>query len=122
MYIINDMGITGTIANYTVNPPLICDAMHITGGPQNTHDARLSPGAYYFQVADPSGKIVLSTDWVADRTRTMTTVKDNGWVTYTYGDHLNSDFNPTSGETAVKLWLFALTPNTGGMYKAWIST
>jgi hypothetical protein len=119
---INDTDITGTIVDYTVNPPLSCDAVYITGGPQNTHDAGLSPGAYYFQVTDPSGKIVLSTDSVADRTRAVATVNVKGVITGTSGAHLNVDFNPTSGETTVQLWPFALTLSSGGIYKAWIST
>ena len=30
--------VTGTIVNYNVNPPLGCDQVYLTGGPQNTND------------------------------------------------------------------------------------
>src|SRR3954469_23507721 len=42
--------------------------VYLNGGPQNKHDAGLSPdGVYYFQVTDPSGAVLLSTDDAACR-------------------------------------------------------
>src|SRR5260370_17655893 len=37
--------------------------VYLSGGPQNTNAAGLSPdGAYYFQVTDPTGALLLSTE------------------------------------------------------------
>jgi hypothetical protein len=123
---INNTDITGTIVDYTVNPPLSCDAVYITGGPQNKNDAGLSPtGTYYFQVTDPSGKILLSTDGTdptTNRTLTVGTVNGKGVITGSSGSHPNGTTNSASGETTVLLWPFAPTPNSGGVYKTWIST
>jgi hypothetical protein len=115
--------ITGTIVNYNVNPPLSCDAVYITGGPQNPNDAGLSPtGTYYFQVTDPSGNIVLSSDLVANRTLNVSTIGGKGVITGSTGTHPSGDFNAANNETTVLLWPFSPTPNNGGVYKAWIST
>src|SRR4051812_34172029 len=37
-------------------------AVYISGGPQNTNASGLPDGTYYFQVTDPSGATLLSTD------------------------------------------------------------
>ena len=36
--------------------------VYISGGPKNTRASGLPDGTYYFQVTDPSGKTLLSTD------------------------------------------------------------
>src|SRR5690242_17346193 len=42
--------------------------VYLTGGPQNEHANGLSPdGLYYFQVTDPSGATLLSTDDISCR-------------------------------------------------------
>ena len=51
--------VTGTIVNYNVNPPSQFDAVYLTGRHQNTNDFQLTPGTYFFQVTDPSGKVIL---------------------------------------------------------------
>jgi hypothetical protein len=118
----------GSIVNFNVKPPKSCDAIYITGGAQNTSAAGLSPdGTYYFQVTDPSGKTVLSTDDVSARTINVGKVTGtDGRITgYTgsNGEHLVGDtFNLANKETTVRLWPFTQTPNNGGVYKAWIST
>jgi len=114
--------VTGTIVNYNVNPPLSCDAVYLTGGPQNTNDFGLTPGTYYFQVTDPSGKVVLSTDAVTDRQLIVATVGGKGVITGSAGTHPVGSTDPNSGETTVLLFPFSQTPNNGGVYKAWISS
>jgi hypothetical protein len=110
----------GTIVNFNVKPATSCDAIYITGGAQNLTSAGISPsGTYYFQVTDPSGNSILSTDVVTDRTLN---VNSNGRITGSTGTHPNGAFNPANGETTVLLWPFLQTPNNGGVYKAWIST
>src|SRR5215469_16681719 len=44
------------------------DAVYLTGGPQNENGNGLVPdGTYYFQVTDPSGATLLSTDDISCR-------------------------------------------------------
>jgi hypothetical protein len=119
----------GAIVNY--NTGLACDQVYITGGPQNSHDAGLSPnGAYYFRVTDPSGKTILSTDdQINDRQLTVSTASGSctesgkGVISSALpGTHLQGTPNQNSCEVPVQLWPFTVTPNNGGVYKAWIST
>src|ERR1051326_7785764 len=42
-------------------------AVYLNGGPQNTNSAGLPDGTYYFQVTNPNGNILLSTDDVTCR-------------------------------------------------------
>src|SRR5207248_247363 len=118
----------GTVVNFNVKPPTSCDAIYITGGAQNTSAAGISPdGTYYFQVTDPSGNSVLSTDDVSVRTINVGKVTGtDGRITGYTGsnsDHsVGSTFNPANKETTVRLWPLSQTPNNGGVYKAWIST
>src|SRR4051794_36048935 len=52
---------TATIVNANVQYGFGTD-VYLSGGPQNTKAAGLADGTYYFQVTDPSGKVLLSTD------------------------------------------------------------
>jgi hypothetical protein len=111
----------GTVVNY--NTGLSCDAVYITGGPQNLNDLGLVPnGTYYVRVTDPAGKTDLSAiaPGTGDFTVTVDTVNGKGVITG--GSHPVGSTNSQSGETTVQLWPFAQTPNNGGVYKAWIST
>jgi hypothetical protein len=93
--------------------------VYLSGGPQNLNAAGLPDGTYYFQVTDPSGKTLLSTDPIACRQLTVT----NGRVSGATGPcpHANGTFNPANGTTPVQLSPFDDTPNAGGVYKAWLS-
>src|SRR6266536_3441430 len=57
----------GTVVNANIYPSKA--AVYLTGGPQNEHDPGLVPadGLYYFQVTDPSGATLLSTDNISCR-------------------------------------------------------
>jgi hypothetical protein len=92
--------------------------VYLNGGPQNTHRAGLPDGTYYFQVTDPSGKTLLSTDNAICRQLTVT----GGMVSGAAGGcpHSNGAFNPANGSTTVQLAPFELTPNKGAEYKAWL--
>ena len=115
-----------SVANGTTVNANLYDAkqdVYLNGGPQNTHGAgRLPPGTYYFQVTDPSGHMLLSTDLVACR---QLTVNANGVV---FGAdaaaglcaHTNGSPNPANGSKPVQLWPFDDTPNNGGEYKAFL--
>jgi hypothetical protein len=103
------------------------DAVYLDGGPgvgAPTGAAGLPAGTYSFQVTDPSGKTLLSTDDVACR---QFTVDNSGVITaaistgpcpahHTEQDVVNQPFGLT-----VQLIPFNDTPNNGGEYKVWVT-
>ena len=53
--------VTATVVNENVHYAFDTD-VYLSGGPQNLKAQGLPDGRYYFQVTDPSGKTLLSTD------------------------------------------------------------
>lgn len=108
----------GTEVNYNQYPAK--EDVYLDGGPgpgAPATAAGLDDGTYVFQVTDPSGKALLSTDAARCRqfavaggiiTNVVTTGCEH--VTGTDTDH---------AATTVQLFPFADTPNHGGVYKAW---
>ena len=92
--------------------------VYLNGGPQNLNSSGLPDGTYYFQVTDPSGKTLLSTDNAVCRQLIVA----GGRVAGAAGPcpHLNGTFNPANGSTPVQMAPFSSTPNAGGEYKAWL--
>src|SRR5262245_49973352 len=100
--------------------------VYLNGGPQNEHKKGLDPdGVYYFQVTDPSGTQLLSTDDIACR---QVVVADGKVVGVPSVPTTCTPFHPTgtpnasNGQTPVQLLPFEDTPNSGGEYKVWITT
>jgi hypothetical protein len=98
------------------------NGVYLNGGPQNENASGLPPGDYYFQVTDPSGTTLLSTDNAVCR---QVTVGANGRIDGAAAAsgacaHTNGTPNPTNGSTPVDLCPFDATPNPGGEYKAWL--
>jgi len=106
----------GTVVNQNVYAART--DVYLNGGPQNTNSSGLPDGTYYFQVTDPSGKTLLSTDDAACRQLTVT----GGRVSGAAGPcpHTDGAFNPANGSTTVQLAPFSVTPNAGSEYKAWL--
>lgn len=73
-------------------------------------------GDYYFQVTDPSGSVLLSTD---DVTARMVTVDDTGRFV-SASDHEMS-MNIVDGGATVQLCPMLATPNPGCVYKVWLT-
>ncbi len=92
--------------------------VYLNGGPQNTNSSGLPDGTYYFQVTDPSGKTLLSTDNAACRQLTVTGERVSGATGPC--PHPDGAFNPANGSTTVQLAPFSVTPNAGSEYKAWL--
>jgi len=93
--------------------------VYFNGGPQNGQHSGLPDGIYYFEVTDPSGGTLLSTDNASCRQVQVI----NGVVTGSYGPsckHPEGAYNPANGSTTVQLAPFATTPNGGNEYKAWL--
>jgi hypothetical protein len=88
------------------------------GAPQTA--AGLDDGTYVFQVTDPSGKVLLSTDIAACRRFTVTggiivsVAPSNGCA---HNTGLDTDHNALT----VQLMPYDDTPNKGGVYKVWVT-
>ena len=92
--------------------------VYLDGGPGPNAPptaAGLPDGNYFFQVTDPSGKTLLSTDIVANR---LVTVSGGLFVS---SIHPNFPDTGGSGGVTVELCPFNDTPNNGGVYKVWVT-
>ena len=120
----------GTVVNANTQYASKCD-VYLDGGPGPNAPARaagLAAGDYFFQVTDPSGKILLSTDPVSNR---RFTVSSSGVITAFTGTGgpahpIGSDQDhPELGAITIRLANlscptdFANSPNQGGVYKVW---
>jgi len=95
--------------------------VYLSGGPQNQNSAGLNDGTYYFQITDPSGKALLSTDPAACRKLVVTGGRVTGSAgTPTACQHALGTANPANGATPVQMAPFSATPNNGNEYKAWV--
>lgn len=110
--------------------------VYLDGGPgpnAPSGAAALPPGDYYFQVTDPSGKVLLSKDPIESR---KIRVNQYGVIDYVYpapvvtkyrgtdyGTHLTGidQDHADKGAITVQLMPYDDTPNKGGVYKAWIT-
>ncbi|HJW01141.1 MAG TPA: hypothetical protein VJ617_18795 [Arthrobacter sp.] len=98
--------------------------VYLNGGPGiNAPDdaAGLPAGTYSYQVTDPSGKTLLSTDPVScrqftvDASGVITSVAPSGGCA-----HVTGTSTEDNGLT-VQLFPYNDTPNNGGVYKVWVS-
>jgi hypothetical protein len=99
------------------------DEVYLNGGPKPNAPctaAGLPDGYYYFQVTDPSGKLVLSSDPIEYRQ-----VQVTGGVIVGLGltgtHKLGSPTPPQCGSLTVRLCPFAISPNGGEEYKVWMA-
>ena len=96
--------------------------VYLDGGPgpgAPATAAGLDDGTYVFQVTDPSGKVLLSTDPARCRQFTVS----GGLITAvvdTDCEHLTG-LDVDHGATTVQLFPYADTPNNGGVYKVWVT-
>jgi hypothetical protein len=120
--------VDGSVVNENVHYNSKCE-VYLDGGPGPNAPqgaAGLPAGDYYFQVTDPSGKKLLSTDAVSNRRFTVA----GGIITAYTG--VGGPPHPTGVDVdhgAVTIQLanntcptdFLDTPNNGGVYKAWVT-
>jgi hypothetical protein len=93
--------------------------VYFSGGPQNLAASGLPDGTYYFQVTDPSGAILLSSDAAVCRQLMVV----GGRVAGSTGPtckHADGTLNPANGTLPVQLAPFSKSPNAGNEYKAWL--
>jgi len=98
------------------------DAVYLDGGPgpgAPQTAAGLDDGRYIFQVTDPSGKKLLSTD--AARCRQFDVA--NGIITNVVatGCQHKTGLDIDHGALTVQLMPYLDTPNPGGVYKVWVT-
>ncbi len=97
------------------------DAVYLDGGPgpgAPQTAAGLDDGRYVFQVTDPSGKKLLSTDKAMCRQFDVA----NGIITNVVaagGCQHKTGVDVDHGAATVQLMPYADTPNQGGVYKVW---
>ena len=110
----------GSEVNFNIYPSK--DAVYLDGGPgpgAPQTAAGLDDGVYVFQVTDPSGKTLLSTDPVQCRQFTVL----NGIITSTDPSPANcahvTGLDIDHGATTIQLLPYNDTPNPGGEYKVW---
>ena len=108
----------GSEVNFNIYPSK--EAVYLDGGPgpgAPQTAAGLDDGRYVFQVTDPSGKRLLSTD--AARCRQFEVV--GGIITSVVitGCQHKTGLDIDHGATTVQLMPYADTPNPGGVYKVW---
>jgi hypothetical protein len=105
--------------------------VYLNGGPQNQNSAGLPNGIYLFQVTDPSGATLLSTDNAFNRQLQVVNGRVFGTPGTTLGPgnvvspsvppyHVNGSYNVANMSISVQLAPFNFTPNPGGEYKAWL--
>lgn len=98
--------------------------VYLNGGPGiNAPDgaAGLPAGTYAFQVTDPSGKTLLSSDPVECRRFTVNALGVIEAVVATGGCEHATGADGEDGGATVQLFPYADTPNNGGVYKVWVT-
>ncbi len=129
--------IDGTVVNenhFATKPDVYLD-----GGPGNqapSSAAALAAGDYYFQVTDPSGKQLLSSDHISCRrirvsadgviieayAGTTYTRMGNTWTAAACSHATGVDADHAAlGAITVQLSPYDDTPNNGGVYKVWVT-
>jgi hypothetical protein len=92
--------------------------VYLSGGPHKEGAAGLPDGVYYFQVTDPPGKTLLSSDPLWKR---RFEVKDGYIYSIDGGTHKWNNDTTRGYGIVVQLWPFTYTPNKGGVYKVWVT-
>ena len=124
--------VSGTIVNANVQYASKCD-VYLDGGPGPHAPAKaagLPEGYYYFQVTDPNGQTLLSTDPVSNR---QVHVSSSGVIDMYTGfggaphpigiDQDHSELGATTVRLASATCPvdFLDSPNGGGVYKVWVT-
>ena len=113
--------INGSEVNYNIYASK--DDVYLDGGPgvgAPQTAAGLDDGTYVFQVTDPSGKTLLSTDVARCRQLTVANGVVSGVVAT--GCQHQTGVDVDHAAVTVRLMPYLDTPNPGGEYKVWITT
>lgn len=117
----------GNGATVNMNLYTAKEDVFLNGGPQNANAAGLPVGTYYFQVTNPSGSVLLSTDPAVCRQLVVapSPVSGKGVISGAAPAsgacaHVNGSYNAANGAIPVQLFPYNDTPNNGGEYKVWL--
>lgn len=94
--------------------------VYLNGGPKNVNGGGLPNGRYYFQVVDPSGKDLLSSDKAVCRQLEVIGGYVKGVSPASVSAscaHVNGTANLVTGAIPVQLYPYSQTPNNGNEYK-----
>src|SRR5688572_2032022 len=110
----------GSEVNLNIYPSK--EAVYLDGGPgpgAPQTAAGLDDGTYVFQVTDPSGKVLLSTDPAQCRQFTVS----GGIIVSTAPSPCphQTGVDQDHGAVTVQLMPYSNTPNNGGVYKVWVT-
>lgn len=92
---------------------------YLNGGPRPNAPcsaAGLPEGDYYFQVTNPSGSRLLSSDDIGERKVHVAVGIITSYLGATHGTSLGQ-----CGDITVQLFPYGITPNPGGEYKVWMT-
>lgn len=103
--------------NYPSKEAVYLDGGPGPGAPQTA--AGLDDGIYVFQVTDPSGKMLLSTDKAKCRQFSVLNGIITGYITVAGCTPHGTGTDIDHGATTIQLMPYLDTPNPGGVYKAW---
>jgi hypothetical protein len=109
---------TDVDGNVNVNQYENKAAVYLDGGPPPSAPctaAGLDDGVYVYQITNPSGTVVLSSDAISHREFTV-----SGGVIVSSSDH-STVTGTCPGAVGVQMAPFDDTPNNGGVYKAWVT-
>jgi hypothetical protein len=105
--------------HYAAKTDVYLDGGPGPGAPQTA--AGLDDGRYVFQVTDPSGKVLLSTDAAKHRRFDVKNGIITAVVTGAGITPHNTGVDVDHGALTVQLMPYLDTPNNGGVYKAWVT-
>jgi len=110
----------GSAVNYNIYD--VKEDVYLNGGPVSPKApctaAGLPDGEYYFQVTDPSGRWLLSSDAITERKVRVS----GGYIVEYLGTHTTATGTKCNKPTlTVRLYPFDDTPNPGGEYKVWMA-
>lgn len=111
----------GTGGTVDQNIYALKEDVYLNGGPNNVKASGLDPDFdYYFQVTDPSGKELLSSDSIDHR---MVHVDSTGRIVSAVDHPTSPDTSAgnTGSNVVVQLAPYDDTPNPGGEYKVWLT-
>ena len=103
--------------------------VYLNGGPRPNAPctaAGLPNGDYYFQVTDPSGKVLLSYEFVDGANHPIVDISQRkvnvtGGLMKSYSGTRYTGIGKCSGAITVELFPYLRTPNPGGEYKVWMT-
>jgi hypothetical protein len=103
--------------------------VYLNGGPRPNAPctaAGLPNGDYYFQVTDPSGKVLLSYEFVDAANHPFVDISQRkvnvtGGLMKSYSGTRYTGIGKCSGAITVELFPYLRTPNPGGEYKVWMT-